>query len=304
MRAQYWTSQIFHLAMISVLIFVALFLATKFGLISCRVIPGWCDIYRGIVGYPRVLIVKGSSGLGDPDLLKDLLASRCRIFAREIHVNQLTSGVLSGYDAVIVTRARRMDVQKMKALAKYLVEGGRLVWTGDAGTEVPENEVVYEDELLGYGHPHRPVDPWTRKEGNTVIEFGRNVLSARYITNFCDANNISCKGNDFLGTLETPDRSHPLVQGLPYKATLRGNMAVVQVVEGDNIMGSPYVVLSVDTKVPIISGDERVEGPFPLIITTSMGHRVFYYAIPPEMICEENPDYCFLLDNLCDVLVT
>jgi len=83
---------------IVVMIIVILFILTWGGLVKCNQIPMWCDVYEGVMGSPRVLIIHGDSGLGEPQLLKSIL--------------QDPEGV--GVNAVDITHIDRISLGNLK----------------------------------------------------------------------------------------------------------------------------------------------------------------------------------------------
>ena len=58
---------VFKFLGVVVLVLVILFVATWGGLIECGSIPYFCDLYDLVLGSPRVAIVFGDSGLGNPE---------------------------------------------------------------------------------------------------------------------------------------------------------------------------------------------------------------------------------------------
>ncbi len=143
-----------HVLILIILIVAAWFVLVWAGFIQCDLIPRGCDVYWGMLrfsegGKPRVLIVHGTGGLGDYELLQNILSNPQYAGARPrtVPLEQVTLGNLRDYDLVIVEEARKMSTAKMKVFIDYAVQGGRLVWTGDAAAELAAGDsYLYEHE--------------------------------------------------------------------------------------------------------------------------------------------------------------
>ena len=96
---------------------------------------------------------------------------------------------------------------------EYVDGGGKLVWTGDAGTQLTEDDNALYDDEKTQGKPHKLLGPWARKDGDQIVDFGE-FLSAKYERNYCDI--MRCLGDTktLAGTLVPLSRDHPLVFGL------------------------------------------------------------------------------------------
>jgi hypothetical protein len=114
-------------------------------------IPGWCDAYYLVVrgGAPRVMIVYGPDGMGDPELLRAELANpqHAGVQAALERLDSVNLDNIKRYDLVIVEHARQISTGKLRMFMEYVNAGGRLVWTGDAGTVLaPGDSVVLAKE--------------------------------------------------------------------------------------------------------------------------------------------------------------
>lgn len=140
-----------HVAIFIGLVFALLFLLVNFGYLRPCDIPGFSGIYFAIKGEPRVALVYGEDGTGDAKSLAALLASESRVFPTKIPVDLITdSAVIDPYHVVIVEHARTMSTQTLRAFQQYVQKGGRLVWIGDAGTGLGENDNVCEPVKIKY----------------------------------------------------------------------------------------------------------------------------------------------------------
>ncbi len=156
-----------RLLVLIILILALLFVITFTGLMKCNQFPviggAWCNVYwyakTYAFGQPRVLIVYGDYGLGNPiegeGSLRELLANPelLGVHADTLHIDRVTLGNLRGYDLVIVDRAKKINTKELRDFIDYATgpTGGTLVWTGDAGTELGQSYVggkLVTDEYL------------------------------------------------------------------------------------------------------------------------------------------------------------
>ncbi len=291
---------VMHVIILLILVGALLGLLTWSGVIRCSVIPGWCDVYWGVMnfftgGEPKVAIVTGNDGLGEPELLQRVMQDPRHGLGKRVellYLDRVGLGNLKKYDLIIVEKARTMKTSQLKMFVDYVIQGGRLVWTGDAGAKLAEgDEPLYWDERTP-GKEHVEIGPWARKDGNKMLNFDE-FLSVNYITNFCEA--TKCKDeNVWVGTFYVePGADHPLVKGLSPTLPMYGDFAIVEQGEGVNTTR----VLSVDTLANIYSKDRRDLGKnFPVIVTSGMGERIAYYAVPPEQFTKY--DYYSFIENL------
>jgi hypothetical protein len=273
-------------------------------MVKCNVVPGWCDAYWMAVrgGPPRVAIVYGDDGIGNPELLRNALADPhyVGINATLMHLNMVQLGNLQDYDLVIVEKARRMSTAKLRIFVDYVNQGGRLVWTGDAGTEADSgDDYLYEDESPDFdSNQHKLIGGWARKQGKEIVAFYQ-LLSVNYITNYCTLK--GCGDNmPWQGILvPEPTRSHPLVEGIKPALEMRGDFAIV------NTVSSPYpskMVMTLDWGSALIGGKDKKDfgKMFPFIVTSGFGEKVAYYAVPPDHFVQEamKDKYYSFIENL------
>ncbi|MCX8158099.1 MAG: hypothetical protein N3D73_00330 [Candidatus Diapherotrites archaeon] len=287
------TKDLFHIVLLFVLIFALLFAYSLFTRCGNIPLPGWCDIYWSILRYdnggnPRVLIVYGDGGLGDHELLANIIQDPQhvgkRVFVR--HIEEVSLGNLKNYDLVIVEECRRMSTDKMKMFIDYAISGGKkLVWIGDAGTELYQgDEMVKWKEHPEYDkNSDEPISPWIRKKGENIISL-EALLGVRYKTNYCDIKECKSSELPWVGTLNAEDRTHKLVRGIKADLQMYGNFSIVEVISS----AETKKVLDVDFGSSLITKDGNSLGRyFPIIVTSGFGENIAYYAIPPETMASD-----------------
>ncbi len=286
------------------MIFVLLFLLTFTGVIGCSEIPmageAWCDVYWTIKTYttggPRVLIVYGDSGLGNPigfnnGSLEELLAdpNLLSVHADTQHIDNLSYGVLQNYDIVIVDRAKEIETKQLRMFIDYASNptGGVLVWTGDAGTKLgPNDHPVYTEDKDPSTDTNTILGPWSRRDEDYIISFDE-LLGVKPVDNekitFCEL--FSCReGMPMLaGNIETePSGNHPLIRGitrsLPLYVFKGEDFGIVETLSG----GITNEVLSLDFGSKMSVAGYDLNKSVPLIVTSGIGERIIYYALPIE----------------------
>lgn len=326
------SSDIYHIAILAVLLLALGWIVMWVFGCSIIPVPGACGIYWGITrwdsgGNPKVLIVHGDDGLGNPELLAEIMQNRelLGIRTETAHLDRISLGNLQKYDLIIVEHARAMSTKKMKALVDYAVGGGRLVWTGDAGTVLTQddNYLYYHERaeleicedidadwlwetrglrISDVNCVHRwdveEINPWARRyEGDTNMSINLDkLLSVTYTANYCQVK--GCGGEiPRIGTLSTElERTHPLVYGLRADLQMYGDFAIVE--EG---AGMSTRILTVDYGSDLITKDnENLGNDFPVIVTSGVGEKVAYYAIPPEQFARPELEYKYysLIENM------
>jgi len=286
------------------LIFILLFVATYTGVMKCAQLPilgeGWCSVYWGVktytTGAPKVLIVYGTSGLGNPvgfgnGSLEEILSDPeiLAVHADTLPVDRVSFGTLRNYDIVIVDRARRIETREMRAFIDYATQptGGVLVWTGDAGTELgPRDQYLWTTDKDPDDDYNRVIGPWSRRDGDQMILFdeliGVRPLDNNAIT-FCSFAGCKQSSSTHVGSLEAePTASHPLIRGisrtLPLYVFKGEDFAVVETISG----AITTEVLSLDFGGDMTMPGHDLNQSVPLIVTTGIGERVIYYSMPPE----------------------
>ncbi|MEK6973111.1 MAG: hypothetical protein AABW72_03670 [archaeon] len=306
-----------------------LFVLTWTNTFHCKSIPGWCDVYYslknaifygdlGIKSQPKVAIVYGEDGLGDPYALQTVISDIAKIKGQKpdmLNLKFLSLGNLKQYDLVIVDHARTISTEQISMFITYANQGGKLVWTGDAGTQLPKNEnpeqyLLYMDETTkDQSAPHTAINPWARKLGTKMILLNE-LISVNYQGNYCNFKPcplaLNCDGK-----LVAINKKHPLVYGLSpileFCFVGQNNFSLVSII-GKN---PSTVVLSAEMGSNIFDESQNNYGNIlPLIVLTSkssilnmnIGENVAYYALPPEYyaynLLDDKHKYYSLIENL------
>ncbi|MCR4335071.1 MAG: hypothetical protein NUV57_00870 [archaeon] len=270
------------------------------GILGCSSVPFGCDAYYTILkgGQPTVLIVYSEGGLGNAQKLEQVLSDRSIVSAkaRSMSIDRLSQGNINDYDLIIVEGAKKICSDKLKMFQNYVIKGGRLIWTGDAGTEACEGDLLLKvREREAGSDDNSTIGPWARKDGSKQLSFDE-FLGVRYKGNLCDL--VSCSSSAEIGRIELLDDDHKLTYGLSPSIPFRGNMAVVQTVSS----GTTTMVATLDYGFNLLVDGETEKINYgknlPFIVTSGIGERVAYYATPIESFVEGEQPYKALVEQL------
>ncbi len=290
-----------HTIAISALLFVALFLATYYGLITCNQVPYWCSGYHAILEriygrtYPNILILYGRSGMGDPQALARFMSDQCNLVVDTMPISMIGPGNLQGYDVLIVEHARKLSPQEMATIWNFAAHGGKVLIAGDVGVDAENNSEylrvpegtswssmgrvdVNSDNNSQIGPRLVIMNRWDRKDsfGNPIL-FGTEFLGLKYVGDYChgDAN---CQ---VMGSIVPADDL--LTDGLRIRLPFDHDFVVVQPLQ-TSVFGPQKIFATVDG-VGDCCGQTP---PFPVAIRN--GWRVVYYAFPPDEILQDVAD--------------
>ncbi|MFW5902478.1 MAG: hypothetical protein ACOCTT_01175 [archaeon] len=161
-----------HVIAIILLVLILLITMIKFGYMRCDTVPGMCGVYYGIFGEPKIAIIEGEGAIGNPQLLQEAIIQEKGMFPVIIPIgNVQTAGMLEQYDVVIVEGPKEISTNSMRAFARYVQQGGKLIWVGDAGTELGKYDYI----CRGNPSQDRPIEihykrKITMEEGNETFE--------------------------------------------------------------------------------------------------------------------------------------
>jgi len=293
---------------ILLLIIVILFILTWSGVVKCKdLTPSFCDVYDFVLGAPRVLIVHGDAGLGEPEVLREYLRNPQGVAVQNVdiqHIDRVTLGNLKSYKLVIVEQARKVSMDQLVMFMDYVNKyGGRLVWVGDAGVEFGDDETRIVNDV---NTAKKILDnPWVRVKENEndyqIISFDE-FLGLRYVNNYCTEKD--CAESAFsVGTLETElTGEHPLIFGfspvINFKIKKDRDFALVKQIPDSY---SSNIIMTINFGGNIQGKKGYLGKSAPMIVTSSvgMGERIVYYAYPPEwFISDNNYSSGILLKNM------
>lgn len=305
-------NNIVHIGILLVLLIVLLFILVFTGILSCGSVPGGCDAYYsalqalGIIkGQPVVLIAQGEAGMGDPQKLEEVLSRKEIINAsvKTMSIDRLTYGNVTDYQLIIVERARKICSDKLKIFMYYVNRGGKLVWTGDAGTELcvddrsgryPQTDSYLLEKERVEGGKGKIIGPWARKDGDKQLSFDE-FLGVSYIGRHCESS--QCTKGELTGYVEITSTQHKLAYGLSPSIPFSGDFALVQLNNQSDTRlvavldyGTNYVIQKPEK--PWLEAGKRVslERKLPFIASSGVGDRVAYYAAPIEsFVSDEQP---------------
>ncbi len=179
-----WKQTLPHILALLVLLFALLLVLTKVGLVSCSSLgAGYCDVYYGIFGKPRILVVydPNGPGIGDPLALSRYLEDKKHLLVTRMSIDQISAGVLDRYDVVIVEHAREIPTDKLKLFYNYVINGmGRLVWVGDSGTVIGSRDTFCRDLDYTVKWTTSQGTKETSKEEKICIDFSQIPLPANF----------------------------------------------------------------------------------------------------------------------------
>jgi len=132
-----------HIIAIALLVFILLILLVRFGYMRGDAVPGLCTAYYGIFGEPQIAIVGGEGAIGNPDILEDAIIQERHMFPARLSIEDVqTAGSLDPFEVVIVEGPKNISTSTLRAFGRFVQDGGRLVWVGDAGTGLGENDYI------------------------------------------------------------------------------------------------------------------------------------------------------------------
>ena len=277
-----------------VLLVIILFVLTWTGLVKCSQVPYWCDVYEMVLGQPRVLIVYGDSGLGNPEALKLMLQDPRTVGANAVdltHIDRLSLGNLKQYKLVIVEKSRVMSTEQLEMFRDYVwYNGGRLVWIADAGVEKAESDIKNVTDANGAAANLDAA--WVRVKDNDteydVIAFDE-FLGISFIGNYCTERD--CVNDNFtVGKILSENTgNHPLIYGSSPALNLKINKdRDFSIVKQFPNASTSNRVLTLDIGGKTQGKAHEIERYLPMIVTSQSGERVAYYAYPPEYFALDN----------------
>jgi len=286
-------------AILLILLAAASFLLVFFNIVSCGFYsPLGCEIYYSLIagGKPKVLIVHGEDGLGDPQYLYEVLRSPrigARVSIKDIGIVSVPD--LINYQLVIVERARTMSSAQLRMIQDYVNRGGRLVWIGDAGSQAPPEQadsnyfLVKGERKAGAGAEFS--GPWARKSAGKQLSFD-HLLGVQYRANYCEL--AGCKAGELAGVLDIVKQDSRIVNGISQSLPVFGDFSIVEIDEDAYQTALAYTDYGTNLLATAPSnyfwlrqGNLNFGREFPAIVSSGLGGRVVYYSFPPEFFVSD-----------------
>jgi hypothetical protein len=279
------------------LLIVTLYVLIWTGNMRCSSVPFMCNIYWGaqsiVTGrtQPSILVLSDpseNSGLGDAELLIDLLNDRSinNVRAQYANINYLNSDQLNHISLIIVTGAKKISTTNLLTFMTYVNQGGRLIWIGDAGTELTQHDKPFENPTTGI------TKAWERVTEDEILIRFNAFLGVDYVGNFCDLKD--CSSNVSNGKLIS-DSDHRMTRGLKQNLLVYEDYSIVRQTEPNP------TPLKIDFGSSLIDNNSKNHGQIFPAIVTSNSNRVAYYAIPPEYLNKkEGERYQLIIENLVE----
>jgi len=135
-----------------ILIFILAFVLVQFGFLRCCDIPYFCPIYYGIVGNPELAIIygEGEYQVGDPNLLHNAIIQRKMISPAMYPIDAVVSAEMLNQYALIFVEAKKIDTATLQRFRSYLSKGGKLVWIGESGTVLGDDDYMCQPVNFKY----------------------------------------------------------------------------------------------------------------------------------------------------------
>jgi len=310
-----------------IVVIVLLYVLVWSGNLRCSSVPGMCGVYWGTQSIisgrdqPSIMIAYDpydTNGIGNPLLLQSVLEDQNHLALHPTmeNINYLSKEKLKGVSLVIVDKAKRLSTTKLKMFMDYVSGGGRLVWIGDAGTEIDNTT----DKLLTTGdiqgnYDGNTIDGWARLDSdNYMIRFDE-MLGVKYINNYCNikkcvvvpykqkkaygVNNIIkvLTPEQENGSL-VPTQNNPFTYAMTQYLNVKDNFSIVKE------LSSNITPLKLDYGSKLFKNSTTAvsdSSVFPLIVVSN-SNRVAYYAMPPEYLVEptDKKKYYSIIEDMID----
>ena len=277
-----------HVIVLLLLLFVLLFVVTKFKYVHCSQIPQWCSVYCTVNGNSRVAIITGEDddmGLGDGDQLERLLnQNRITTLVTRLHMSELSTGLLQDYELVVITNAKNVSLGQGLALNEYLGKGGSILWEGDALSYYNFSDA--DRFLLEAENRSKPgVYEAYERLLNRTSGYGFGFLGQE-------------AGIRFVNVLQSDNSS--ISSKEPRFRSVKDHLMTSGIKNFELIAPVPFAHVAEDTKyVTKIAVLNVTKKEFPWLLERKLGGRIVYTAVPIEYI-----DSKTLLLNVFDYLVT
>lgn len=276
-----------HILVLLVLILVLLVVVTKFKIIHPSAIPGWQGAYCTYIEQKHSVVgfVYGSDGAGNPEkLVEELSKNRPSLRAELVQLQDITPGLLSRYEVLVLEKSKTVSFRALSALEGYLDSGGSLIWTSDALS----NQVLDARDLEEARQVNETKPGWFNQTGKDYYTW--------FIDTYQDQKGFGEFGNKFLGGFLKTQRASSTTEFTP---VIRSHL----ILSGIGIVGVPVGttvgVVNQNDDIDMIASIKHGQETFPGLLERKYVGRIIYLAFPLEALESQT-----FIDNLFDYLVT
>lgn len=276
-----------HIAVLLVLLLVLLVIVTKFKVVHPSAIPGWQGLYCDYVEQKHSVVgfVYGTDGAGDPEkFVEQLSKQRPDMRTELVRIGDVTPGLLSRYEVVVLEKTRTVPFKALSALEGYLDSGGTLIWTSDAlSNQVLDDRDLEEARQLNASRPN-----WFNATGKDYYSwFVEKSQAQKGFGEF---------GDNFLGGFLKTQHATSRTELNP---VIRDHLLVTGFQRVAIPLGTSLGVVNQNDDVNMIASIEDSGQSFPAILEKKYVGRILYFAFPLEGL-----ESLSFVDNVFDYLVT
>lgn len=203
-----------------------------------------------------------------------------------VRAQDVSGGVLSRYEVVVIEKSRTVPFKTISALEKYLDNGGSLVWTGDSlSNQTLDRRDLEEARQKNATLPHF---------ANTTGE-GKDYYTW-FVENSQDQEGFGEFGNRLIGAYLKNQRAG---SGVMLKPLVQGHLLLAGIKETDLPSALTYAVINQNSDADVLANIDTGQETAPAIIEVKYVGRIIYIAFPLESLNSTS-----FIDNVFDYLVT
>lgn len=281
-----WKENIPHIIVLALLVLLLLVVVTKFKIIHCTQVPGWCDTYCSMFGNSKVAVISGAGAIGNAtQLILSIQRAHPITLVEEFPASEMSAGLLEPYELIVIEGPKNFTYKQRIALMDYLDRGGSLLLIGDAITSQYVTQEDLELALLLNATKPGYYEQVLKEQNKTPKGFGdlgTYYLGAQYVRT----------EQPQQATLKIVTRDNPIVRGLRAEFQLGNATGAPRPVPFAVVTENPAVV----TKAALIAAGGK---EYPAVLERKYVGRIVYIAFPLELAGSPT-----LIGNIFDYLVT
>jgi len=282
-----------HILILFLLLIVLLVIVTRFKIVHPSVVPGWQGVYCTYISeslgqkHSSVAFLYSKDGSGNPQqLVEDLSKFRPEMRTELFKAEDVSGGILSRYEVVVLERTRTVPFKTISALESYISSGGSIIWTADAlSNQTLDSRDLEEARLQNLSKPDfaatvgRGKDYYTWFVEHAQDQQGFGDFGDKYLGAFLETKTAS-PATEFSAL----DKNHFILAGIR-AATLGA--------------GTKFAVVNQNPDANMIATIKHGSDTFPGILEVKLQGRLIYMAFPLEALNSTT-----FIDNVFDYLVT